>query len=157
MSIHIEWKILIVWHANLLILLKCIIYLSTCHTNKKLYFKPQVKSYSSNHTTVLLFANVLWNVDAGNTKSLNCVGNDGTCNHCWLCIWETCLCNNAYSLLSKVKDWMEWCMLIQSVDGEALEYRGSRQRAMKIYQVTWGTLTAFEQDIQMAVGRRSRW
>ncbi len=47
-------------------------------------------------------------------------------------------------------------MLIQSGDGEALEYRGRRQRAMKIYQVTWGTLTAFEQDIQMAVGRRSR-
>ncbi len=45
-------------------------------------------------------------------------------------------------------------MLIQSGDGEALEYRG--RRAMKIYQVTWGTLTAFEQDIQMAVGRRSR-
>lgn len=137
----------------------CIIYWSTCHSIKKLCFKPQINSCSSNHTTLCCCLWMFFGTQIRETPNpwivlvmkvlTTIVGS--------LCIWETCLWNNAYFLPSKVKDWMEWCMLIQSGDSEALEYQGRRQRAMKIYQVTWGTLTAFEQDIQMAVGRRSRW
>ncbi|KAI7814314.1 hypothetical protein IRJ41_012388 [Triplophysa rosa] len=64
-----------------------------------------------------------------------------------------------FFLIPKVNEAMSTMMYVNTVSLESkrlLKYWGRRLRAMKIYQVTWGTLTAFEQDIQMAVGRRSR-